>query len=374
MRVLSLFDGISCGMVALERAGVPVERYYASEIDATAIEISKKNYPDIERLGDVTKWREWAIPWSEIDMVIGGSPCQGFSFAGKKLNFEDVRSKLFFEFVDILNHIKQYNPKVIFLLENVVMKKEHKDVISEYLGVEPVLINSNCFSAQNRPRLYWSNIDITQPPKESTETLRAVFDGTLKHREIHINHPETIVKCRSYYQYDQNLRGNNSQDQRFYDIDTKCNTLLLSGSSIPKVRVDDGKIWLLTPEECAKLQTLDREYINVDGVSNAAKYKALGNGWTVDVIAHIFRGLQPEKVITWYDRIKAMPIDEMASFLVYLNSRGVIATADRYICQKCKAEHNGHCSIGDDDKCLYDMGDKETFKLWLESDAYKHGA
>lgn len=342
MKVLSLFDGISCGMVALERAGVPVEKYYASEIDETAIAISKKNYPEIIRLGDVTKWREWKIPWSEIDMVMGGSPCQGFSFAGKKLNFNDVRSKLFFEFVDILNHIKLHNPKVLFLLENVVMKKDHKDVISGHLGVTPVLINSNCFAAQNRPRLYWSNFEIQQPPKESTKTLRDVFDETLEHREIHINHPETIVKCKTYYQYDQNKRGNNSQDQRFYDIDSKSNTLLLSGSSIPKVKADDGKIWLLTPQECAKLQTLDREYINVEGLSNAAKYRALGNGWTVDVIAHILSGLKTEQSITWYERIKAMSIDEMAHFF---------DSTSAFMCTTAKA-----------------------IKEWLESDAYKHGA
>ena len=294
MKVLSLFDGISCGMVALERAGIEVERYYASEIEKNAIAISQKNYPNIVRLGDVTKWREWDIPWAEIDLLIGGSPCQGFSFAGKKLNFNDVRSKLFFEFVDILNHIKQYNPNILFLLENVVMKEEHQNVISEYLGVSPVLINSNSFSAQNRPRLYWCNWEAPVTLEESNLTLRDVFDKTLKHREIHINHPETIVKCKSYYQYDQNLRGHKSQDQRYFDIDSKSNTLLLSGSSIPKVKVDDGKIYLLTPQECAKLQTLDSNYIDIDGVSNQAKYMALGNGWTVDVIAHIFKGLVQE--------------------------------------------------------------------------------
>ena len=126
MKVLSLFDGISCGMVALERAGIPVDAYYASEIDKNAITISQKNYPNIIRLGDVTKWREWDIPWAEIDLLIGGSPCQGFSFAGKQLNFNDPRSKLFFEFVDILNHIKTHNPNVKFLLENVGMKKEYQ--------------------------------------------------------------------------------------------------------------------------------------------------------------------------------------------------------------------------------------------------------
>lgn len=305
MKVLSLFDGISCGKVALERAGIQVDAYYASEIEASSIAISKKNHPDIIQLGDVTKWREWDIPWNEIDLLIGGSPCQGFSFAGKKLNFDDPRSKLFFEFVDILTHIRKYNPCVKFILENVVMSDIHKQVITDRLGVEPVLINSNIFSAQNRPRLYWFNFDIPELPSESPYTLRDVFDPNVKHREIHINHPDTIVKCKTYYQYDQNRRGHKSQDQRFFDIDTKSNTLLLSSSSIPKVRVDDGRVYLLTPEECAKLQTLDGEYLDAAGISNAAKYGALGNGWTVDVISHIFSGLpqqqQKSDISKWLD-------------------------------------------------------------------------
>ena len=305
MKILSLFDGISCGMVALKRAGIQVDAYYASEIEASSIAISKKNHPEIIQLGDVTKWREWDIPWGEIDLLIGGSPCQGFSFAGKKLNFDDPRSKLFFEFVDILTHIQKHNPRVRFLLENVVMSDIHKQVITDRLGVEPVLINSNIVCAQNRPRLYWFNFDITELPSESSYTLRDVFDPNVKHREIHINHPDTIVKCKTYYQYDQNRLGHKSQAHRFFDIDTKSNTLLLSASSIPKVRVDDGKVYLLTPEECAKLQTLDGEYLNAPGVSNAAKYGALGNGWTVDVIALIFRHIPLTKtksdISKWLD-------------------------------------------------------------------------
>ena len=160
MKVLSLFDGISCGMVALERIGAKIDTYYSSEIDKNAIEISKKNYPNIVRLGDVTKWREWDIDWSQIDLLIGGSPCQGFSFAGKQLNFDDPRSKLFFEFVDILNYIKSKNPNVKLLLENVKMKKAYENVITEKLGVEPMQINSDCLSAQKRNRLYWFNWNV----------------------------------------------------------------------------------------------------------------------------------------------------------------------------------------------------------------------
>lgn len=175
MIVLSLFDGMSCGQIACERAGIKVDKYYASEIDKYAIRVTQKNYPGTIQLGSITEWRTWNI--EKPDMIIGGSPCQGFSFAGKQLNFEDPRSKLFFEFVDILEH---YKPKY-FLLENVIMKAEYNDVISGILGeiypecvtqgelfrtgrLEPIQINSALVSAQNRNRLYWTNIPgITQP-------------------------------------------------------------------------------------------------------------------------------------------------------------------------------------------------------------------
>ena len=163
MNILSLFDGMSCGMIAAERAGLKVDNYYASEIDKYSQIVSDANYPQIIRMGDVTKWRGWDIDWQSIDLLIGGSPCQGFSFAGKQLAFDDPRSKLFFEYVDILNHIKSVNPNVKFLLENVKMKKEYLDVISEKLGVQPVFINSNLVSAQNRQRYYWCNWDVLQP-------------------------------------------------------------------------------------------------------------------------------------------------------------------------------------------------------------------
>lgn len=170
MRVLSLFDGISCGYVALERAGINVSKYYACEIDKYAEAISKKNYPNIERLGDVTK-----VDFSKlegIDLVIGGSPCQGFSLAGKRLNFEDPRSKLFFEFV---RAIKETNPKYFFL-ENVVMKKEIQDTISEMLGVQPIKINSSLLSAQSRKRLYWTNIPGVVAPEDKKIYLPSILE------------------------------------------------------------------------------------------------------------------------------------------------------------------------------------------------------
>lgn len=163
MNVLSLFDGISCGRVALERAGIPVTNYYASEIDKYAIQVSQKNYPDIIRLGDINEWENWQIEWSSIDLILAGSPCQGFSIAGKQLAFDDKRSALFFRFAEILSHVQSVNHSVKFLLENVCMKKEYQNVITSVVGVEPVLINSSLVSALHRERLYWGNINITIP-------------------------------------------------------------------------------------------------------------------------------------------------------------------------------------------------------------------
>jgi DNA (cytosine-5)-methyltransferase 3A len=134
---------MSCGRIAAERAGLPVTKYYASEVDKHAIKVSQANWPDIIQLGDVTKWREWGVDWASIDLLIGGSPCQGFSFAGKQLAFDDPRSALFFVYVDILNHIRSVNPSVKFMLENVKMKKEHLDVINKYLGVNRYLLTQH---------------------------------------------------------------------------------------------------------------------------------------------------------------------------------------------------------------------------------------
>ena len=157
MRVLSLFDGMSCGQIALKKAGIPVTKYFASEIDKHAIKVTQENFPDTIQLGSVTDVTTDQV--GEIDLLIGGSPCQGFSFAGKNLNFDDPRSKLFFEYVRLLKELK---PKY-FLMENVRMSKKSQDIISEHLGVEPIVINSNLVSAQNRHRLYWTNIPFDMP-------------------------------------------------------------------------------------------------------------------------------------------------------------------------------------------------------------------
>lgn len=275
MRILSLFDGISCGRVALERVGVKVSTYYASEIDKYSIQIAMKNYPGTIQLGDINNftgatWR--AFP----DLIIGGSPCQGFSFAGKQLAFADSRSALFFKFVEILTY---YRPKY-FLLENVRMKKEHRDIITKYLGVEPICINSSLVSAQNRIRYYWTNIPSITQPRNKHIFLEHIIDKT------------TFVA--PYGTYTNNLADNIKgfeNRRRIRHPHQKSNSLLAAsgGHSEPKISVGEHYYRKLTPLECERLQTLPDNY--TEGVSNTQRYKMLGNGWTVDVLAHIFKGL-----------------------------------------------------------------------------------
>jgi site-specific DNA-cytosine methylase len=179
MKILSLFDGISCGHVALERAGIPVTEYHACEIDKYAIQISQKNYPDNIQHGSVVDYH----PDRPFDLIIGGSPCQGFSFAGKQLAFNDPRSKLFFEFVRILIECQNINPNIKFLLENVKMKKEHSAAITRILGVEPILINSALVSAQNRQRYYWTNILGISQPKDCGILLPDILQSGVSDRD-----------------------------------------------------------------------------------------------------------------------------------------------------------------------------------------------
>ena len=417
MNVLSLFDGMSCGQIALERAGFKVDNYYASEIDKYAIAVTQKNYPDTIQLGDITKWQEWDI--EQPDIIMGGSPCQGFSFAGKQLNFEDERSKLFFVFVDILKH---YKPKY-FLLENVIMKQEHIDVISGILGeiypecitqqeifrsgrLEPIKINSALVSAQNRKRLYWTNIEGIEQPEDRLIVLKDIIqtdvtfdnnrmvDISVKHNAIitntnpsgngingnvhNINREKSPtlttnkgegIKVGCIQVGVADLNGND-QIKRVYSPEGKSPTLTTmgGGNQEPEIAIIDdlykdreGRVYTeksptirsgrsglnvaiipeatkkgyieanpgdgvdltypdsktrrgrlmrnkcnalmagnaeygvidqklswrkLTPIECERLQTVDDNY--TDCVSNSQRYKMLGNGWTVDVITHIF--------------------------------------------------------------------------------------
>jgi len=397
MNVLSLFDGMSCGQIALDKLGIKPTNYFASEIDKFAIQTAKKNFPDTIHLGDVTKIQtsgDHLLDEFEcghkIDLLIGGSPCQGFSYSGKRLNFEDPRSKLFFEYVRLLKELK---PKY-FLLENVRMAKASQDIITEYLGVEPVVINSNLVSAQNRHRLYWTNIPNVTQPKDKGIVLKDILEDydTIGEEHFHSNkameymergnkkwmqagsrradrYTQSPDKEKAFtltanfhkgvpYNYFDDTRATsndtsglileghatniNGHDylKRIYSPEGKAPTLTTMGggnrepkvsvkgarivnrrldengtrkdnSNIPlqariEVRADDisnclttvqkdsivvkDKRWRkLTPLECERLQTMPDGY--TEGVSNTQRYRMLGNGFTVDVIAHILKGL-----------------------------------------------------------------------------------
>jgi len=348
MNVLSLFDGLSCGQIALERVGIKVDNYFASEIDKSAIKVTQHNYPNTIQLGDVTKINSKDLP--KIDLLIGGSPCQGFSFAGKQLNFDDPRSKLFFEFVRLLNETQP----TYFMLENVVMKKEYEQKITNHLGVHPILINSSLVSAQNRKRLYWTNIpNICQPEdkgitwgdvrergvntecyyytekamqwlgraNQKKHKLLTIQDDTEKMQMLEASHYKKYSNQRFFGIVDlpkdeqcvarmvgrylvNNIRQDAKQSGKGlttqyieFRYDNKTNNLSTVGKdnivvpfTLPnRIPKDEFFFRYITPLECERLQTVPDNYTSI--VSNSARYKMLGNGWTVDVITHIFNNI-----------------------------------------------------------------------------------
>lgn len=308
INVLSLFDGISCGQIALERIGIEVENYFASEIDKYAMQITMANYPNTKQLGDVRNVTAEKLP--NIDLLIGGSPCQGFSFAGAGLNFEDERSKLFFEFVRLKNELK---PKY-FLLENVKMKQEFQDIISEQLGVKPIMINSSLVSAQNRERLYWTNIPVIGQPNDKGILLKDIIeDGEcLKDKSQTIlatlykeNAKNMIKRNKQGLLILKNIYPKKGQNGNIYSIFGKCKTLSagvgikgngIGSSNAPKIESINADGWRkLSPLECERLQTVPDGYTKY--VSDTQRYKALGNGWTVDVISFIFSFLRGENFL-----------------------------------------------------------------------------
>jgi DNA (cytosine-5)-methyltransferase 3A len=313
---------MSCGQLALDRLGVKVDMYLAAEIDKYAMSIAKKNYPNTVHLGDVTKLRGMDLP--KIDLLMGGSPCQGFSFAGKQLNFDDPRSALFFEFVRLLEETK---PKY-FLLENVRMKQEYQDVISEHLGVKPIMINSALVSAQNRNRLYWTNIpNITQPEdkgivlKDILEDLPFTQDPQYLKNKLNgkprgemVKTPDDKARCLNatmwkgqISSYVKNKIDNNPSATKkgkayaltvsytgavaWNSIERKQRTMVpvCQSDEIDPNIVDGFYYRKLTPMECERLQTVPDGY--TEGVSKTQKFKMLGNGWTVDVISHILKNI-----------------------------------------------------------------------------------
>lgn len=282
MNVLSLFDGISCGQVALNRMGVTYDNYYASEIDKHAIQITQHNYPNTIQLGDVTNIKGDDLP--KIDLLIGGSPCQSFSNAGNGSGFEG-KSGIFWEYVRLLEELKP----TYFLLENVKMKKEWIKIITEAIGVESIKIDSNLLSAQNRERLYWTNIpNITQPENKDI-FIEDILDNEFDEKYWLKPRNSELLRNKVDLTNAPNVCCIDVYNKKF-KVDRKSPTLTLPHHNSLRL-YQNGRIRKLTPEECEKLQTLPVGYTNA-GVSDIHRYSSIGNGWTVDVIAHIFGGLR----------------------------------------------------------------------------------
>ena len=289
MNVLSLFDGMSCGRIALEKSDIHIDKYFASEINKDAIKVTQSNYPDTIQLGDVLNVNSKDLP--KIDLLIGGSPCQGFSIAGRKLNFDDDRSKLFFEFVRLKNEL---NPKY-FLLENVRMKDDIADAIDSLLGVKRVYIDSRHFTGHIRKRYYWTNIPI-EPYEYKDLKIKDIIDNKVPfNKDINFFLDRTIYNPSKSYDgiITINPRDNNGkqtwQRGRVYDIEGNCPTICASLFDL-NITKDHKTYRKLTIEECERLQGVPEGYTSV--VKKNVAGEMLGNGWTVDVIAHIFKGLK----------------------------------------------------------------------------------
>jgi DNA-cytosine methyltransferase len=302
MNVLSLFDGMSCGQLALQRVGIRVDNYYASEIDKYAISVCLKNFPQTIHVGDVTKWREWDIDWSSIDLVIGGSPCQSFSRSGDGSGF-DGKSRLFFDYNDIKNNVLKHNPNAYFLLENVEMKRDWEDTITKYMEVFPLHIDSKLVSAQKRQRVYWTNIPNVTIPDDKNIRIQDILipesGQDVSSSPVVISSAEGMYMIRNAtklgYQYALenfcvNLEVPTSKTRRGRVSIEKTNTL---NTACNYAVVENGVLRSLSITEYERLQTLPDGY--TCGVSDSQRKKMIGNGWTVDVIAHIFKNLIDEK-------------------------------------------------------------------------------
>ena len=340
MNVLSLFNGLSCGMMALDELGVNVGKYYSAEIDKYANQAAQALYPNTIQLGDVTKWREWGIDWASIDLVTGGFPCQAWSMAGKQLGDKDERGMLFWTMLDIMKHVKYHNPKADFLIENVKMKKEFEEYITLHtenaLGhVHKVLINSALVSAQNRNRYYWTSFKVEQPEDKGIllkDIIELAANGKYKLSDSCVSkinrynnadkmlgeqdkslclvagyhklgRDNTYIKCLSEGEMAYMMRSESTKEYRprilrAKGLDEKSNTMTQSmHKGVPHgvINHHGDKYRKLTPRECMRLQTVPEHHIDTllsAGISNTQLYKMTGNGWTVEVIKHVLKELR----------------------------------------------------------------------------------
>ena len=310
MIVLSLFNGMNTGRQALENVGIKVDKYYSSEIKPYAIELTQYHFPDTIQVGDVTKWKEWDIDWKSIDLVLSGSPCQDLSAAGKRAGINGKKSSLFFTFVDILNHIKELNPKVLFLQENVgSARKEDIGVMSRALGVYPVRINSSLVVAALRDRYYWTNIrtkqtmfdtvvDIPQPTDRKIMFKDILTDGYTDRKKgkqipniIYVENNELRVKTNTAKGYDV-ITENDCLNLAFPTSTTRRGRVtkgkapcLLQGND-PLYAYDGIKLRTLNKIELCRLQGFPDDYCDIITRNKAASL--LGDGWTLPIIEHIF--------------------------------------------------------------------------------------
>jgi len=289
MKALILFNGMSVGRMALEALNVDIDTYYSSEIDKYAIQATQALYPNTVQLGDVTKWREWGIDWSSIDLVTGGFPCQAWSMAGKQLGDKDERGMLFWTMLDIMKHVKYHNPKANFLIENVKMKKEFEQYITTHtenaLGkVHKILINSALVSAQNRNRYYWTSFEVEQPEDRGI-LLKDIIDNGFVRKEKSRAVISSIGRTTGREFFIKN------QGELVFYIDFEYTTHNECKKYYRK----------LTPRECMRLQTIPEHHIDTlltAGISNTQLYKMTGNAWTMEVIKHIFKGVKNDNSAT----------------------------------------------------------------------------
>jgi site-specific DNA-cytosine methylase len=296
--ILGLFDGMSCGQIALKKVGIKYENYYASEVDYEAIRVGSSNFPNTHYRGDVRQINVRELP--KIDLIMFGSPCTDLSRAGKmvgmattdgieveslkqylklkKLNKEFVgQSYLFWEALRILNELKEINPDVKFLCENTTMSKKWLDIFNRELGVMGIKMNSSLISAQNRERIYWTNIPNVKPPIDNNVKLTDLIPNAVSAGKRGRDTGKRTVDGKKVWDV-----------MLTYRKDNKSNCLVTNPSRTNLIEVD-GKLRTITPEEAEILQTIPKGYTNIKGISNASRFKMIGNGWTIDMISHIFK-------------------------------------------------------------------------------------
>jgi DNA (cytosine-5)-methyltransferase 1 len=277
INVLSLFDGLSGGQISLNKAGIKYDKYYSSEVDEYAIKITQKNYPNTIQLGDVTKWREWNIDFSTIDLLCAGFPCQAWSFSGKQGGASDPRGMLMFTMMDIFNHIRESNPNVKFLFENVKMKKEFQEYVDSVIGVKSIFIDSSLLLPTKRIRQYWTNIPNIEQPKQVEYNISDFIEG--------YGFPTSCGTERLF------------KRKPIFSTLTATYWKGIRGAGRPAVSTKEGHMdedrtahRMLTPTECELIMGVPKDY--TDNVSKTRRYHALGNGWVIDVIVHIFKNLK----------------------------------------------------------------------------------